>query len=310
MSKNRFSTIDLNLLRVFKILFEEKNARKASERLFVSQPAVSQSLQKLRYHFDDQLFVTVKTGLEPTPYAEALASEIMPFLYGLEKAMNESKEFVAYSLQGEVTIALSSSFSFSMSGRVYQYFKREAPELKVNIVSWNDNTLEKLEKGEILFGVNSSLEHQPKFIVNESVADLLSSVIVRSGHPILNEELGLEALSQYPFARLIVSDYSQKVSPPVEMFKRHGYDLTIGFSSEYPITLIDVVRNSDMFMAATDCFPVENHPGVVLLTQEKTGKEFLLPVKAYFHKRHTNSDLTNWLLDSFRAIFRDSKQRN
>ncbi|MGR5222554.1 LysR family transcriptional regulator [Vibrio parahaemolyticus] len=41
VAKNRFTNLDLNLLKVFKILFEEQNMRKAAERLFVSQPAVS-----------------------------------------------------------------------------------------------------------------------------------------------------------------------------------------------------------------------------------------------------------------------------
>ena len=57
MAKDLYTSLDLNLLRTFVILSQELNMRKASERLFVSQPAVSQALQKLRNHFNDDLFV-------------------------------------------------------------------------------------------------------------------------------------------------------------------------------------------------------------------------------------------------------------
>lgn len=63
MKKDLHTSLDLNLLKIFLIIYQELNMRKASERLFVSQPAISQSLTKLRNHFDDELFVKVPKGL-------------------------------------------------------------------------------------------------------------------------------------------------------------------------------------------------------------------------------------------------------
>ncbi|GAM76858.1 transcriptional regulators [Vibrio ishigakensis] len=62
MAKDRFANLDLNLLRTFLVLSQELNMRKASVRLNVSQPAISQALQRLRHHFDDELFVKVRSG--------------------------------------------------------------------------------------------------------------------------------------------------------------------------------------------------------------------------------------------------------
>ncbi len=62
--------MDLNLLRTFLVLSQDLNTRKSSDRLFVSQPAISQALQKLRYHLNDDLFVKVPNGLKPTLFAE------------------------------------------------------------------------------------------------------------------------------------------------------------------------------------------------------------------------------------------------
>ncbi|WP_242620358.1 LysR family transcriptional regulator [Shewanella maritima] len=67
--------------------------RKATERLNVSQPAISQALQKLRFHFQDDLFVKVPQGLSSTPFADQLAQDIAPHLDGLATILNEKNTF-------------------------------------------------------------------------------------------------------------------------------------------------------------------------------------------------------------------------
>ena len=40
---------DLNLLVVFKTLYEERNVTKASKKVVITQPAMSNALNRLRY---------------------------------------------------------------------------------------------------------------------------------------------------------------------------------------------------------------------------------------------------------------------
>jgi hypothetical protein len=47
MNKN-FSGLDLNLLRVFEVLMQERRVATAAQRLQLSQPAVSNALGRLR----------------------------------------------------------------------------------------------------------------------------------------------------------------------------------------------------------------------------------------------------------------------
>ena len=48
---------DLNLLLVFRTVFEEKNVTKASKKLGITQPAMSNALNRLRYLVKDELFI-------------------------------------------------------------------------------------------------------------------------------------------------------------------------------------------------------------------------------------------------------------
>ena len=57
IAERNLRTVDLNLLVVFDALMAERNVTRAAERNGLSQPAVSKALNRLRYLFDDPLFV-------------------------------------------------------------------------------------------------------------------------------------------------------------------------------------------------------------------------------------------------------------
>ena len=67
---------DLNLLVVFNAIYEEKNLTRAGQRLRLTQPAISHSLNRLRSAFNNQLFVRHGHQMVPTPLAEKLTSRV------------------------------------------------------------------------------------------------------------------------------------------------------------------------------------------------------------------------------------------
>src|SRR5258707_8882600 len=68
--------VDLNLLRVFDILYEECNVTRAAARLFLTQSAVSHAPGRLRDVLADPLFFRVPTGLQPALRAHQLAPRL------------------------------------------------------------------------------------------------------------------------------------------------------------------------------------------------------------------------------------------
>jgi DNA-binding transcriptional LysR family regulator len=75
---------DLNLLLLFKVLYEELNVSSAANRLNLSQPALSHKLNKLRHEFADPLFVRAARGLTPTPKAISISADILQLVSSLE----------------------------------------------------------------------------------------------------------------------------------------------------------------------------------------------------------------------------------
>ena len=69
-------SVDLNLLVALEALLSERHVTKASERVGLSQPAMSKALNRLRHLLDDRLFELRDGRMEPTPRALELAGPI------------------------------------------------------------------------------------------------------------------------------------------------------------------------------------------------------------------------------------------
>lgn len=69
-------TLDLNLLVVFEAIYSAGNISHAADQLAMSQPAVSNSLARLRDLLDDQLFVRARRGVTPTTKAQAMIAPV------------------------------------------------------------------------------------------------------------------------------------------------------------------------------------------------------------------------------------------
>ena len=82
-----FRTLDLNLLRVFDEVMAERNLTRAARNLAMTQPAVSNSLKRLRETLKDELLTRSGYGVQPTALAEKLWPTVREALAELRAAM-------------------------------------------------------------------------------------------------------------------------------------------------------------------------------------------------------------------------------
>lgn len=142
------STKDINLLYVFKVLFEERNLSNAAKRIPLSQPALSHKLNKLRNEFDDPLFVRAARGLTITPLAEQVAPQVLKAIQSIEGLYHqlESQNF----LLNEDTVHLYTTDFIEqlLLPSLLARIEMKAPNLKLVC----HNTLGKLPKKELETG--------------------------------------------------------------------------------------------------------------------------------------------------------------
>jgi len=85
--------VDLNLLRVFDTVLNERGVTPAAVRLGLTQPAVSNALARLRGVFGDPLFVRTPGGMDATPFARQLAEPVRQALALLDSALAHGPGF-------------------------------------------------------------------------------------------------------------------------------------------------------------------------------------------------------------------------
>ena len=96
---------DLNLLVAFDLLMEEKNVSRAAERLFVTQSAMSHTLQRLRQQLDDPLLVKTPGGMKPTERALSLVDPVKALLRDIKRLIRAPEEFVPAQSRRRFVIA-------------------------------------------------------------------------------------------------------------------------------------------------------------------------------------------------------------
>ena len=79
--------LDLNLLLSLDVLLNECNVTNAAEIMGISQPAMSNSLRRLRKYFNDPILIRTSGGMTPTPRALELKPIVRKTVSMAELAM-------------------------------------------------------------------------------------------------------------------------------------------------------------------------------------------------------------------------------
>ena len=135
------------------VLAQEMNMRKAAERLFVSQPALSQRLQTIEKDWGARLFIRSQKGLSLTPAGEAvirLANEILE----KEEKVKESIQAMDHEVYGTLKIACASIVGQNWLPQVLKKFVQKYPHAKISLVTgWSSEILRSLYEGQVHIGI-------------------------------------------------------------------------------------------------------------------------------------------------------------
>jgi DNA-binding transcriptional LysR family regulator len=82
-----FTEIDLNALFILLVVFRERGVTRAAQRLNVKQQAMSNTLAKLRIHFQDPLLIRHSRGHTPTPKANEITRGLTLALMKIQEVL-------------------------------------------------------------------------------------------------------------------------------------------------------------------------------------------------------------------------------
>lgn len=130
-----FANLDLNLLKVFDILMQERNLTRAAERLNKSTGATSNALKRLRDELRDELFETPGRGMVPTRRALEIAPFISTALGQLRSGLSSEPKFDPPTARRTFTIDMPVGSDFLIAPTLIAHAAKHAPHVTFNILS-------------------------------------------------------------------------------------------------------------------------------------------------------------------------------
>jgi DNA-binding transcriptional LysR family regulator len=202
-------TPDLNLLRVFDVLLEEKNVTRAGARLGLTQSAVSHALNRLRYALNDELFVRGPTGMQPTSRALEMGPQVHAALSQLQAALAQP-DFDPRTSEHRFTVAAGSYACGVLAPPVVGRLGETAPLATLELVELGDDIVERLDARRVDFLV-SGVNAAPERFARETI---------------LTETLAWVARPDSPLGRANAIDLETLVSVPHAVISRSPVELS------------------------------------------------------------------------------------
>ncbi|MFH0301521.1 LysR family transcriptional regulator [Bradyrhizobium sp. 31Argb] len=312
----QFNRLDLNLLRVFDAVMEERSVLRAGQRICLSQSAVSHALARLREMLGDELFVRTAAGMQPTARALAMAPLIREAWKSLETAIGPPRFEPGRSAR-RFTIAVSDFVTMVMVPDLLRLLTQEAPF--VDLVIRPDcriDLTEQIDLGLIDAAIGTFPDVPARFRSSSLFA--YDDVLIAHSSRKLGR-LSLEALSGLSIAAVslhgehegLVNGFVSErgLARRSEMYDRAALEQAFAGSQRGPRIAISLSHFlalhallEDTELAAIVPRPLARslariHP---LSTYELPYKTNLADVGVLWHERNTNDAPQQWLREVLR----------
>lgn len=124
-------------------VYKEKSISKAAANLYISQPSLSARIIKIEKEFGMPIFDRSTTPLRLTEFGKVYIKAIED-VYAIEKRIENSINDIHMLRRGELSLGASNVFAAYALPPIIAKFKKKYPEVKINLIEGNTETLEAL----------------------------------------------------------------------------------------------------------------------------------------------------------------------
>lgn len=294
------SRIDLNLLVALEVLIEEHSVSRAAERLFITQPAMSKTLQRLRVLFDDPLFARVSRGLVPTPRALELRDQLPPILNAITE-MVDALAFDPAEHIGTYHIAAHDIFSSHLFTTLMSGLSKTAPHITIGNPTMAVNFAEKLATGEYDFCISHELPAD-KQVHAFPLKEAGGVCLVHKNHPLARRrKLKMADYLKFQHISFVIRD-NKVMGLTDQLLEKMGLVRKISFETNSLFTAARMLLETDYLLTLPDFVAEQYHDErikVLPLPEEMSMTQ--VPLLLLQHERTRTSTPHSWLRDQIIA---------
>lgn len=157
------AAFDMNLLVVFDAVMNEKSVSRAARRIGMSQPAVSNALNRLRDQLQDQLFIRTPDGVRPTELATEMAADVAEGLRHLQVALEPRNQSIA-PMHRKFVMSMSEQTMIAVLPRLLRVISASPNSITLNIRPKSNTTIQtELDSMEVDIAVGTLPDLPPRF---------------------------------------------------------------------------------------------------------------------------------------------------
>jgi DNA-binding transcriptional LysR family regulator len=296
--------IDLNLLVIFNQLLVERRVSKVADNLGISQPAVSNSLAKLRKLFGDELFLRTPKGMEPTPFADQLAESVSYALAMIHSGVNQRTSFDPAMERRSFTVGMTDIGEIVFLPTLIERVRREAPGIALSTVrNAAVNLRDELESGKVDMAIGLLPQLNAGFFQRRLFMQRYVC-LMRHGHRLAKKRI---TLAEYAGAEHLVVDAAGTGHGMVDaMLRRSGIERTVRLTVPHYVSVGHILQSSDLIttVPATLADRLLEPFGLVKVAHPAKLPE--VAINAFWHAKYHRSPANRWLRSIVHELFGDA----
>jgi len=284
---------DLNLLPVFVALMEERNVTRAAERLGITQPALSNALNRLRETLRDPLFIRERYGMRPTQLAEEMAPMIGAALAQFDDLILGQQDFDPTKATRLFTLAPNSYVEFVLMPSVVARLRERARGIRLRLIPYGSDLTETGAISGTTEMVLGRITDPPDNLVVQHLMDDGLACVVRAGHPLISDSISRD---QYESMQHV------NVLPPgrlraglFQALERQGLKREVAVSVTHFLAVPEMIAVTDYCatLPRLICRGLAKDPRVKVVPAPVNLGTF--PVEVAWHVRYRHDPAHRWL---------------
>ena len=242
--------VDLNLLVVFDAVMREKHVTRAAKRIGMTQPAVSNALNRLRHIAKDDLFIRSAKGVVPTARAIELGPPIRQAINLVENAFDPTS-FDPKNSINVFNIAISNYTASILFPKLAEVLEKEAANINVRSKQLGDvDLLKELEAANIDFIIAGQQLQETENFISHHLYDEDFVCVMRKGHSLAKKKkLTIKEFSQSK--HLMVTTTGKAFGFVDYLLEAKGLKRRVAMTVNQFLVAPSIIRHTDMILTVS-----------------------------------------------------------
>jgi len=293
--------VDLNLLTALDALLEEGSVSGAAARLYLSEPAMSRTLGRIRRATGDQILVRTGRTMTPTLHAVAIRAEVHTLVQHAHAVLAPAHELDLETLERTFTLQCHDAITTALGPSLLATLQAHAPAVALRLLAEASTDTNDLRHGTVDLEIGSA-EPSLSEIRFETIGHVQLVVAVRPDHPLTEGDLTIDRYAQ---ARHIIVSRRGRLHDPIDdALAACGLRRRVVAVAPTSTAALHFVRHSDLVVVVPEyiCRPTMSTLGLPTLPLPLVVPP--VAINQAWHHRYDTDKAHTWLRGQVRDILR------